>query len=500
MTGQDKPSSSLQSWLIAGFVVVAIIVVLRDSFSTMVKLWVEIEHFNHCFLIAPASVWLAWRQRHVLSSMTTSPSVAGLAAVALVAGFWALGSIANLAVVQDFAAVGLVPLSIWTVLGARFTRTILFPLGFLFFLVPFGEFLIPPLMNFTADMTVAAVRLSGVAVYRDGLYFAIPNGSFKIIEACSGIRMLMAGVAVGAFFAYLSFRSLRRRLLFMIGVVALTIVANWFRAYIVVMGAHFSGMDLVVDHIWLGYVVFGLVIVIMLSIGSRFADEEADGENDVDRTAELRLSVAQGGSGTAIVIACAIIAIVASAPILASTLSRLAAQPINLPVKILPVESEVWTGPRPVLDDWSPGFLGDTMTQAGRFLDSPGAVDMYVVSYRSLSRQSEMINEANRIFDSRRWTLIGNSVGAAKSATGEPIAYIETEIVGQRGSRRLVRHWYVVDGRRYTSRAAVKLVELRNTLSGRPTPAGVIAISALFDGETRDAVRVLDRFIEEMIR
>jgi len=40
--------------------------------------------------------------------------------------------------------------TVWTILGPQVARAIAFPLGFLLFAVPAGEFLIPHMMNFTA--------------------------------------------------------------------------------------------------------------------------------------------------------------------------------------------------------------------------------------------------------------------------------------------------------------------------------------------------------------
>jgi len=55
-------------------------------------------------------------------------------------------------------------------------RAALFPLGFLLLMVPNGEALIQPLIAFTADFTVGAVRLVGIPVYREGPFFTMPTG------------------------------------------------------------------------------------------------------------------------------------------------------------------------------------------------------------------------------------------------------------------------------------------------------------------------------------
>jgi len=498
MMGGSLSSGSRRQWLVAGLVIIAIIIALQDSFAAMLRLWIEIDTFNHCLLIAPVSAWLIWRRRHALAAIEPSVSLPGLIMIVLVAGIWVLGTISSIAVVEHFAAVGLIPLSIWAILGSRFVRTIMFPLGYLLFLVPFGEFLIPIMMEFTADMTVAAVRASGVAVYHDGLYFEIPNGSFKIIEACSGIRMLIAAVAVGALFAYLNFHSWRRRVLFLGGVILLAIVANWMRAYSVVMVAHFSGMDIVADHVWLGYVVFAVVMAIMLWAGTRFTDidhgAETGGVTEPSRPAAPRAVVG------IVLMACLIIGIVGSVPVFASAVVKHAAQMTHPAAAQLPLGHGPWIGPSPMHDDWLPQFIGDTATQAGRYLGPEAAVDVVIISYQSLSPQSELINETNRVFDPERWLLIGETTGMAGISAVEPLAYIETEIRGTSGGRRLVRHWYVVDGRPYRSRVAVKLIELGNILTGRSAPAGVVAVSTRFGDDAEKAARVLDDFMAGIIR
>ena len=90
--------------------------------------------------------------------------------------------------------------------------TIAFPLAFLFFAIPFGGFMLPWLMEMTADFTVSALRLSGVPVYREGMSFLIPSGAWSVVEACSGLRYLIASFMVGTLYAYLTYRSPRRRL------------------------------------------------------------------------------------------------------------------------------------------------------------------------------------------------------------------------------------------------------------------------------------------------
>ncbi len=79
-----------------------------------------------------------------------------------------------------------------------------------------------------------------------------------MVEACSGIRYLVASFTVGCLFAYINYQSLRKRLMF-VGVAIL--VPCWPTGcvpYMIVMLGHCSGNTLAtgVDHLVYGWVFF----------------------------------------------------------------------------------------------------------------------------------------------------------------------------------------------------------------------------------------------------
>lgn len=244
--------------------------------STIVLIWARSETFTHGFLVPPITAWLIWRRRDVLAKMSPNPSLWGLVLLAGVALVWLLGDLSAVNALTQLALVGMLVLLVPSLLGWQVTRAIIFPLGFLFFAVPIGEFAMPQLMVWTADFTVEALRLSGIPVYREGLQFVIPSGNWSVVEACSGVRYLIASVTVGTLFAYLNYQSTQRRLLFVAVSIVVPVLANWLRAYIIVMLGHFSGNKLAtgVDHLVYGWVFFGVVIMLMFMVGARWAEPD----------------------------------------------------------------------------------------------------------------------------------------------------------------------------------------------------------------------------------
>src|SRR4029077_13858668 len=91
-------------------------------------------------------------------------------------------------------------------LGWPVYRKLALPFLYLFFLVPTGQYLIPPLQNITARFVEVGLNAFSIPFYRDGLVFDLVNGRYEIAEACAGLRFLVATVALGVLFAHLMFR------------------------------------------------------------------------------------------------------------------------------------------------------------------------------------------------------------------------------------------------------------------------------------------------------
>src|SRR5678816_1574240 len=226
--------------LLFSLVVASISIVLWPTTRSMVEIWKHSSAYGHCYLVIPVAVWMAWRESSALASVPLSPFWLGLVVIAAIGFVWLLGELASVAVVTQFAAIGLVVATVLTVFGRTWARQLAFPLGFLFFAVPFGEGLLPILMEWTADVTVGALRVTGIPVYREGNYFVLPSGAWSVVEACSGVRYLIAAFMVGCIFAWLHYRTSIKRVVFVCLALAVALVSNWLRAYAIVLMGHLS--------------------------------------------------------------------------------------------------------------------------------------------------------------------------------------------------------------------------------------------------------------------
>src|SRR5678816_2355788 len=209
--GELTPFLAQSGWRsglpILGATLVGILAVYRDTAKSIVALWGSSETFAHGYLIVPIALTLFWMKRREVAALTPRPDVLGFLLLAGAGFTWLAAEAAQVQVVMHYALVAMVPAAVLALAGRRVAWALAFPLAFLLLAVPFGEAFLPRLMEWTADFTVAALRITGIPVYREGTFFAIPSGHWSVAEACSGLRYLIASITMGAVYAYLTYRA-----------------------------------------------------------------------------------------------------------------------------------------------------------------------------------------------------------------------------------------------------------------------------------------------------
>ena len=256
--------------------------------TAAVHIWMASTAYNHCFLVVPIAAYLIWDRRAVLRGLTPAPLPAAALAGLPVGLVWLLSERLGIMEGRQLALMTFVELLFLVVLGWRFFRAFAGPLLYLYFLVPFGEFLVPKLQDVTTLFTVWGLALLHIPFYSDGYNIDIPEGSFVIAEACAGLRFLIASVAFGCLYALLMYRSPLRRILFIAVSLVVPIVANGFRAVGIIALGHYLGSAeaAATDHVLYGWIFFSLVILLLTALGLPFRQD-----NEQHRSARIQESV-----------------------------------------------------------------------------------------------------------------------------------------------------------------------------------------------------------------
>jgi len=484
---------------------VAIILILyRDTALTMASIWWRSETFAHAMLVPPITLWLVWRQRARLAPLTPRAQPWMLLPLLATALVWLLSKLIVADVVGQFALVATLVLAVPAVLGLEVTMVILFPLLFLFFAVPFGEFVVPMMMRMTAHFTVLALQMTGVPVFQEGQHFTIPTGSWSVIDECSGVRYLMASFMVGALFAYLNYRSYKRRAVFMLAALLMPIVANWLRAYIIVMLAYLSGNKIAtgIDHIIYGWVFFGLIVFVLFLVGARWAEPDTAPAASAAAGLSRRPGAPPASVRPTLVTLLAGL-VVALLPHLAlSAFERTegaAAEPqLELPAQL----AKGWFADGARLVNWTPEFLNPSVDATRRYAGPAGTVGVYLAYYRHQGEGHKLVS-GNNVFIGMRDDHWNQVLGADRevSAGRHNLTVHTAELIGRQppdGQRRphlLVWRFYWIDGRFIASDVMAKLYGGLARLEGRGDEGAAIVLYA-----DEDSVAASDATLSAFIK
>ncbi len=245
--------------------------------------WWGFQWFNegseaeHGPMILVLSGWLFWRNLKKAEFGSGNGDLtrakAGVAGLPWMAGAALVGGLAlhGFGYAVEQARISIVALLIfaWGVLvlagGQRWGRAAVFPLAFLLFAMPVnfldsvGFFL----RVWVIDATHVLARIAGIEVIRNGTQLFSPDGSYQydVAAACSGVRSLMALMALTLLTSYLNLKSWWRRAAVFLLCFPLTYLGNVIRISAVIFAGEWLGQEAGVwVHDWAGFLVFVVVL------------------------------------------------------------------------------------------------------------------------------------------------------------------------------------------------------------------------------------------------
>ena len=202
------------------------------------------EAYTHILLILPVSGAMIYMARRTLPSVSRPGTGVGLA---LLAFALVLGSIARFGAgawpddVRLFLSMfGLVTWWIASVVlcfGLRTFQALLFPLCFLFWLVPIPAIALDEIVHFFQHQSAFAARLlflaAGVPVTQDGIMLSIPGLDIEVARECSSIRSSLMLIVTTMVLAHLFLRSWWRKALLIAAAIPLAAAKNGLRIFVI---------------------------------------------------------------------------------------------------------------------------------------------------------------------------------------------------------------------------------------------------------------------------
>lgn len=438
----------------------------RDA-ADMVGIWWHSSTFTHCLLMVPMIGWLVSQRVALLRSLTPAfwwPALVWMAGGGLV---WLVGEAAGVGLFRQLGLVLMLQGAVGAALGEKLVRGLLFPLGYALLLVPFGEELVPLLQTFTAHISVVLLHLSGIAAEMQGVFITTKAGFFEVAEECSGVNFLIAMLAYSVFAAHLCFKSWRRRIVFVVAALATTILANALRAYGTMVAAEIWGIEAAggIDHIFYGWIFFGLVILLVMLVALRWFDRPA---NDV--------AVDVGGLGGSLRFTGTARGVVPAAlamPLLFASWGLLiGGRSAALPDSVTVAAPAGWSDVRVTGTAWVPRFDGADQRLQRQFADGKGQiVTVAIGGYERQAEGREVVAFGQGAIDHDSKWAWSAALPAVEGAKTERLLHPGPVL-------RDAATWYVVGGEVTGNPRRAKLAGLQARLFGGDPRALTLIVSS----------------------
>ena len=446
-----------------GLCVAVVLAIFWPTTLSTFETWWRSATYQHCFFVIPIFMWLVWGQRDRLAATPAAPYWPGLLLASGCGLIWLTGVLAVTNAISQLALVGMTVVAVLTVFGLAWAKVLWFPLLFLFFAVPFGDALVPSMTNWTADFTVLALRATGVPIFREGNQFVIPSGSWSVVEACSGIKFLIASLMVGTLYAWLMYRSLARRVAFMLASIAVPFAANWLRAYLTVLIAHLTNNRwmLGIDHLLFGWILFAAALLALFWFGMRWREDDQGKPETMVAAHADRGRLALG----------ALVALLALGiwPPIAEALLQPVGDP-GTPQIAAPLPTAGWAASAEPIADWSPHLTGAAATATFTYQKGLKRVGLFVAAFRHQHESAKLATTINQFVAVKGpWMQTSSRMAEVPPLSATPSMVRAATLRGRLSTERLVAwQWYWVGDSANASDLVSKLELARARLLRRP--------------------------------
>ena len=209
------------------------------------ELALRADEYTHLLLIVPISAALIFTERTV-PMPPLQPGVgcgSSLLIIAILIGGYSRWTIGSQSDTQ--LSVSMVAMVIWWIgafvlcFGARIARQFLFPLGFLFWLVPIPAPVLDKIVAFWQQWSATSASMLfsalGIPVTQNGVILSIPGLTLEVAQECSSLRSSLMLIVTTMVLAHLFLRSFWRKTAVVLAAIPLSIAKNGLRIFTISM-------------------------------------------------------------------------------------------------------------------------------------------------------------------------------------------------------------------------------------------------------------------------
>lgn len=225
-------------WARLAALALAVGVVYGPVFGYLAHSWRTRDDYSHGALVPFIALYLAWADRGRLARLPIRPCPGWGAPILALAGvLLVLGHLAGIVLLEEVSLLVLLAGLALLLLGTAWTRRLAGPIAYLLFMVPLfaqgSDWVHWPFQLLAADLGILGLQIAGFSAYQEAQFIYLPRVTLEVAEACSGVRFLIAVVAIGIPLAIATQRTWTRRVLLVLIGMAAAILANGIRVALI---------------------------------------------------------------------------------------------------------------------------------------------------------------------------------------------------------------------------------------------------------------------------
>lgn len=233
----EKAAASVRRWSVDVWLalVVGLLLVWTfwPTFQTLAGRWIKDAEYSHGYLVPLFSAYLLWARRGILSQGPVQPSWWGLV---VMAGGLLLRFAGTYTYFDWLAAAAFVPClaGVFVLSGGWQALRWAWPaLAFLLFMIPFPYrfeiALAQPLQRVATAASTYTIQTLGISAYADGNVIRLGAVQVGVVEACSGLSMLLIFFALSTAFIAVVKMPWPEQIVIIVSAIPIAIIANVIR-------------------------------------------------------------------------------------------------------------------------------------------------------------------------------------------------------------------------------------------------------------------------------
>lgn len=261
---------NIKQLTLPGINIILFAIAFYPALKILVEKWMSSDEYTHAFIVFPLICYMAWKKRQLLQNISQKYSAIGLLVILISAFLYYFALLTEVHTIILFAMYcTVIGISIY-ILGLRSLMVMATPFLLLLLLIPMPEQLYTlltfPLQLKVSEISELILRMFHIPMLREGNVMKIPGMSFEVIEACSGLRSMIALLTLSILMGSFAVTLFRSKFILVLASIPLAIFVNILRVVSMILLYHLFSFDLT-EGIWhtaSGLMVFATAIVTLI--------------------------------------------------------------------------------------------------------------------------------------------------------------------------------------------------------------------------------------------